>query len=137
MQLSQKTLRQNSSEKQNGRSCFRHYLQSGFNWLVGMEKQCLCIIISIMFLNKLSDHFLSLFMRPIWLCGMTVTKLRENPSVILLGTQDGLIWIIYEVCVSSLYFALGGWYIWSWLLTFTAMKLYLKSQEYWVLLLRL
>lgn len=84
-------LRQNS-EKQNGRSCFGHYLQSGFNWLVGMEQQCLCIIISIMFLNnKLSDCFLSLLMWPVRLCGMTVTKLRENPSVILWEAQDGLV----------------------------------------------
>lgn len=58
LQLSQKKLRQNSSKKQNGRSCFGHYSQSGFNWLARMEKWCLRIIISVVFLNsKLSDYF--------------------------------------------------------------------------------
>lgn len=64
----------------------------GFNWLAEMEKQCVCIIVSIAFLNNtLSDYFFFL----IYLCGVAygviVIMLREDPSVILWETQDGLI----------------------------------------------
>lgn len=56
----------------------------------GMEKWCLCIIISIAFLNnKLSDYFFFFFAYVAY--GMTVTMLREDPSVILWETQDGLV----------------------------------------------
>lgn len=65
--------------------------------------------------------------------------LRDDPSVILWETQDGLIWIIiYEVCMSCLYTALSGWLcmvlaasIYSYEIVFE------RSQEYWMLLFRL
>lgn len=55
------------SKKENGRRHFGQCSESGFNWLAGMEKWCLYIIISIVFLNnKLGvAFFFSLFIWPV------------------------------------------------------------------------
>lgn len=66
-QHSQKKLWQNGRKKEDGRFHFWQYSDYGFNWLARMEKSCLYIIISILFLNNnlAVAFFFSLLMWPV------------------------------------------------------------------------